>query len=652
MAFLKFNKAELVNLEYSLRREILGTNRAGSYFNTSIIACNTRKYHGLLVVPDGGGDDGKYVLLSAMDESIILNGKQFNLGIHCYGDVYEPKGHKYIIDFDADGVPVITYKVGPVTITKSFAIKKDADQVLVNYHVVSAPCGISLVLKPFLAFRSVHELTVENAVADTGFAAVENGASFHMYEGLPTLYIQTSLKSQYAHQPYWYRGVTYSDEYRRGFDCREDLLVPGSFTVSLHEGSDLTVSVSTSERKVKGLKAEFAGICAATTNVGSHKDILLNTAESFKVVSGGRKKIAAGYSWLHTGLLRETISALPGLTLYADGDCAGFEEILDNLIAAEQERLYRRTTQIEAPLALTDTIQQYIAFGADPAAVWKKYGKVLKAVIESYEIREEASVCPNGLLWCQKYSTALSWMNAYINGSPVTERAGFQVETNALWYNALCFALEMEGRYGAGKSAFTAKWESVKNRVKENFQKIFLITNRGGYHTLADYVDNDGQHGECRPNMLWAAYIPYRLVDEEVQADIIATIDRELVTRRGIRTLSPRSVDYKGVYDGSQHNRDLAYHNGCARPDLLGPWEDICFRMVGPSFCGRAKWLTEGIFEDINKHGVGYFSELYDGDPPHEPHGAISSACATAALMRCVYLMEKYSAENIKEGRK
>ena len=148
--------------------------------------------------------------------------------------------------------------------------------------------------------------------------------------------------------------------------------------------------------------------------------------------------------------------------------------------------------------------------------------------------------------------------------------------------------------------------------------------------------------------MMWAAYIPYPLLDDEVVSDIVTKMNGELVTRRGIRTLSPRSNDYKGVYEGSQVERDLAYHQGCTHTLLLGFFADLCFRMVGASFCGRAKWLTEGYFEDVNKHGVGAFSEVYDGDPPHEPHGAIASATATASLARCIYLMEKYSKEDNK----
>lgn len=648
MALLKFKQAELVNLEYSLKREILGANKSGSYFNTSIIACNTRKYHGLLVVPVENLGDGKYVLLGSLDESIVLNGKNFNLGIHCYGDIYEPKGHKYIIDFNDDTVPTITYKVGPVTISKEYLMAPDKDQVLIRYKVLAAPGQFSLVLKPFLPFRAIHELTKENDAANTGFEQIPNGAAFCLYDGFPSLNIQTSLKSEYSHMPLWYRGETYSDEYRRGYDCREDVLVPGTFTVTLKEGSELVVSASTGKETATSLKARFATLVAGRTNAGSHMDILLRNAEMFKVKYRGGKAITAGYTWMHTGLLRETLLSLPGLTLYANGNCKEFEEILDNLINAEQERLTRRTTQIEAPLLVTDVLQQYIAFGADPAKVWKKYGAVLKSIIESYRSREDVDLCPNGLLWCQKYRTALSWMNTYVDGIPVTERGGYQVETNALWYNALCFAIEMDQKYSAGKSSFAAEWTAVRDAVKANYQPTFLITTHRGVYYLADYVDNNGQNTMCRPNMMMAAYIPYQLVDEQVEADIIATVNNELVTRRGIRTLSPRSQEYKCVYDGSQTSRDLAYFNGCTITLLLGFYVDVCFRMMGASFEGKAKWLTEGFFEDINKHGVGYFCELYDGDPPHEPHGAIASASATASLMRCIYLMDKYNKEVVK----
>ena len=644
MSFLKFNKSELVNLEYSLKREIIAANETGAYCNTSIVTCNTRRYHGLLAVPVDQLGGGKYMLLSALDESLVLRGKQFNLGIHCYGDTYDPKGHKYIVDFDANPVPVVTYKVGGILFTKTILMVPDNDQVLIKYELLEAPSKLTLMLKPFLAFRSVHSLTSQNAEAYTGFDEVDGGVAFRLYNGFPYLNMQISGQSAFKSQPYWYSGVTYSDEYRRGFDCREDLFVPGTFSLEMKPGDSVVFSASVNEVNSRGLKRKFTDTLKKMGQMEDMHDLLVHNANMFKCKMGDKERINAGFSWLEMGLLRETIMSLPGLTLYADGNCEEFEKILDTLIADEQERLFHRTTQCEAPLRLTDTLQQYIRFCGKEKYVWKKYGETLKGIIESYAPgrRKEIAMHPNGLLWAQMDGVALSWMNAYVYGRPVTERAGYQVETNAFWYNALCFAIDMENKYGPAKSEFVQKWSPVRDLVKENFQPTFWKP-EWGY--LADCVGNGPIDQGVRPNILFPIYLEYCPVDEEVVSEVVMTINSELVTKRGLRSLSPRNEAYRGVYEGSQIDRDLAYHQGCAFPDLLAPFIDVCFRMMGATFYGRAKYLVEGFYEDISKHGVGCFSELYDGDPPHEPHGAIASATSTAALLHIEYVMNQYKKE-------
>ena len=646
MAFLKFNKSELVNLEYSLKREIIAANESGAYCNTSIVTCNTRRYHGLLAVPVQELGGGKYMLLSALDESLILGGKQFNLGIHCYGDTYEPRGHKYIVDFDAAPVPVVTYKVGGILFTKTIMMVPDNDQVLIKYELLQAPSKVTLALKPFLAFRSVHSLTSQNAEAYTQPDEIDGGVSFRLYNGFPDLNLQTSSAAAFKYQPYWYNGVTYSDEYRRGFDCREDLFVPGMFQMTLKPGESVVFSASVNEINPRGLKRKFTDTLKKMGEIETYHDLLVHNAQLFKQHDGDKARINAGYSWLETGLLRETIVSLPGLTLYANGDCAEFEKILDTLIAEEQGRLFHRTTQCEAPLRLTETIQKYIRFSGKEKQIWKKYGETLKGIIESYAPgrRKEVAMHPNGLLWTQMDGVALSWMNAYVHGHPVTERAGYQVETNAFWYNALCFALDMENKYGPKKdNAFAARWTPVRDLVKQNFQPTFW---REDWGYLVDYV-NGGPHDQAvRPNQLYAVCLEYIPVDDEVVSEVVMTINDELLTKRGLRSLSPRNEAYRGVYEGSQIDRDLAYHQGCAFPALLAPYIEICFEMMGSTFYKRAEYLTEGFFQDISKHGVGAFSELYDGDPPHEPHGAISSAMSTAALLTIDYVMNQYKKED------
>lgn len=645
MAFLKFNKSELVNLSYSLKREIICANKTGAYCNTSIVTCNTRRYHGLLAVPVDAFGGKKHLLLSSLDESLILNGKQFNLGIHCYGSVYEPRGHKYIIDFEADPVPKITYRVGEIVFTKSILLVPDSDQVMIRFELVNAPAKVKLLLTPFLAFRDIHALTDENPNARTEGWEIPNGVAFNLYEGFPDLNMQFNTKDvSFETAPCWYKGITYSDEYRRGFACKEDLYVPGHFETEMKPGDAIVFSASVALANPSGLKRKFDSFVAKAAKITTAHEQLVHCADLLKQDRGGHKMITAGFSWLYTGLLRETLEALPGLTLYANGDKAEFEEILDNLIADNQERLFHRTTQVEAPLRLADTLERYIEFGADPKAVWKKYGPTVKGILESYlpGRRVEVAMQPNGLLWAQLDHWALSWMNTYVDGNPVTERAGYQVETNAMWFQSVLFAVTMERKYSPSDSDFLKEWSHILDLIRENFQNTFWNA-RAGY--LADYVDNAGQHLEVRPNMLYALVGEDIPVEPEVAQRVLQVIDNELVTRRGIRTLSPRHSEYKGVYEGSQTDRDLAYYNGCCLTSLLGPYCEVCFKMRGAAFLNKAQWLVNGFYEDLNKHGVGAFSELYDGDPPHEPHGAISSALSTAALLEVEYLKNKYKEE-------
>jgi len=642
MAFLKFNKSELVNLSYSLKREILGANKTGAYCNTSIVTCNTRRYHGLLAVTlDRFGGD-KFLLLSSVDETIEVDGKQFNLGIHCYGDNYDPKGHKYVVDFASDPVPQITYKVGEMLFKKSILLAPDKDQVMIKYELLEAPSAISLQLKPFLAFRNIHALTSQNSEARTAFSNVQCGVGFRLYPNFPNLNLQLSDKaSQFVYNPVWNCNVTYSDEYRRGYDCREDLFVPGAFEIKLKPGSAVVFSASLQEEDPAEFKKRFATYSSHRNELTSNHEVLLRNADLLITDHNGRKKVNAGFSWLYTGLLRETLYSLPGLTLYGLKDKKQFEEILDNLVADEQERLFRRTTQVESPLFLASVLQAYIESGADEKAVWKKYGVIIRGIIESYlpGERKEVSMQPNGLLWAQMDGVALTWMNAYVQGRAVTERAGYQVETNAFWYNSICFAIEMESKFGAKGSEFVAKWSAIRDMVKKSFRPVFW---NDEYGCLADYVDAKGQDMRIRPNQLYVLWVKYSPLDEELFPSVLRIIESELVTSRGVRTLSPRDSEYKGVYEGTQIERDLAYHQGCAFPYLLAPYVAVSFKIKGPSFWKKAEWLTEGFYEDLSKHGVGAFSELYDGDPPHEPHGAISSALSTSALLTIEYLLGKY----------
>lgn len=642
MAYLQFNKAELVNLEYSLKRELLATNRTGGYCNTTLVGCNTRKYHGLFAVPVERFGGHRYMLLSSLDETLLQQGMPFNLGIHCYGDVYEPRGHKYIVDFEMNPIPVLTYRVGGTLFRKEILFVSGSDQLLIRYTLLDAHSPTVLRLKPYLAFRSIHALTTANGEANTHYRALDGGVSFCLYRDFPALHLQLSKPCEYVHVPDWYRNTIYKEEYRRGFDCREDLLVPGFFELPMRKGESVVFSASTLPVLPSKLKARFTREATRRMPRDNYDNCLRAAAEQLFADKGPFSRICTGFSWHEMGGMRETCLALPGLTLCNTGNVKQFEKILSDLITENEDAFLQGSDQVESPLRLFEVVQQLAAFTGDEAAAWKKYGKFLRKVLESYLAgRPEVQLHKNGLLWADKPGVALSWMNAYVEGRPVTERRGYQVETNCLWYNAVCHALAMESRYGK-PGLLTERLAEVKDAVENVFYDLFWVEAR---HHLADYVDETGQNVFTRPNQLYACSLPYSPVSEEVQADILHAVERELVTARGIRTLSPKNPLYRSRYDGNQIERDSATHNGCTRPWLLGAYVAASFKLFGPSFVREAQALVDGFQEDLNVHGIGAVAEIYDGDPPYVPHGAINSALSVAEILRVNYLIRQYKEE-------
>ncbi len=639
MAYLEFNKEELVNLEYSLEREILLTNRAGGYINTTIVGCNTRKYHGLLVVPIEKFGNERHILLSTLHESLVQHGQVFNLGISSYGKVYEPRGHKYIVDFEMDYASTVVYRVGGMIFSKTIMFVRETEEVLVKYTLLDAHSETTLRIKPFLAYRNIHALTCANTSANTKYTGVANGVAFKMYEDFPTLYLQLNKSNEWVANPDWYKNITYKEESRRGFADKEDLFVPGYFEVPIKKGESIILSASTSEIKPRGLKTRFADEVAKRedNSRNCYEDCLKLAAQQCVLKQKGQYSVCAGYTWDYEDL-RYSLIAIPGLTLYNDGDTKHFEAVLENLLTVKRESFFKSGNQPDLPLWLFRTLQQYIEYGAKEEYVWKKYGKDLSALLDTYVNgeRKEVVLHENGLLWSQKPGAALSWMNVYSSGVPVTERYGYQVETNALWYNALCFAVEMDKKYGKG--TLEKKWDKVIKSIKANYTNYFWIEERAH---LADFYNENGKNSFMRPNQLMAVAVKYSPIDDMVQMEVLKGIRKELLTVRGIRTLSPKNPLYKGVYEGNQESRDHAHHNGCAFPWLLGPYVESMVKLLGKSAVKRCKELLNGFEEDINIHGIGSIAELYDGNPSHKPHGCISSSVSVAEIIRGKYLLNK-----------
>lgn len=493
MSYLRFEKALMTNLQDSLPKELLRTNRSGAYSCSTIVDCNTRKYHGLLVVPVPEIDDDNHVLLSSLDVTVVQHGAEFNLGLHKYqGNNFSPMGHKYIREFDCDKVPTTIYRVGGVLLKKEVVFQHYEDRILIRYTLVDAHSATTLRFRPFLAFRSVRQFTHENTVASRDFYPVDNGIKTCMYEGYPDLYMQFSKKNEFIFHPDWYRGVEYPKEQERGYASTEDLYVPGYFEMPIKKGESIVFSAAISSIKPSSLKKLFDEEVAERNPRDNFFHCLVNAAHQFHIrTKNDDRYLLAGYPWFKCRA-RDTFISLPGLTLSIE------EQDYFELVMKTAERGIREfmagkpltgmMTEIEQPDVLLWAIwaiQQY-AKEASLEKCNEMYGKLVADIVKFIEANKHNNLelRENGLLYSEGKKKAVTWMNSTANGSPVVPRTGYIVEFNALWYNALCFAASLEEL--SGNNAQVDHLNKLAEKVKASFVEVFL--NEHGY--LFDYVDD------------------------------------------------------------------------------------------------------------------------------------------------------------------
>jgi predicted glycogen debranching enzyme len=643
MSYIKFDKCQLVNLEYSLGRELIRTNRAGSYASTTLVECNTRKYHGLLVCPVDELGGGRYVLLSSLDVTVVNNDKSFNIGIRKYkGDYYSPKGHKYIEDFEADVIPMRIYRVGGVLLKMERLLVHYEEQLLIRYTILEASEPMKLQIRPFLAFRSIHQLTHANLTANTKIEFVKNGIKARMYEGFPSLHMQFSTKVDFVHVPDWYLGVEYIEEQKRGYDFSEDLFTPGFFELDAKEGDIIVFSASTHEEKTSGFKTKFTKTVSKKTPRNCYINCLRNAAQQFVEKRGEDTLIIAGYPWFGSWG-RDSFISLPGIAL-ARHKLALYRDVLDTQIRRMKDGLFPNMgtaghyafNSVDAPLWFFWALQQYTLNGGTDCS--ERYGEAAKSVIHAYKNGTAFNIQmrENGLIYADAPGKSLTWMDAVVDGVPVTQRRGYAVEISALWYNSVCFALEIAKSQKDRK--FIKEFDYLPELIKKSFLELFWDDEKG---YLADYVnDEEGQNMFVRPNMVIAVSLPYSMLDKELMQKVLDIADKMLVTPRGLRTLSPANKFYKGTYVGNQEERDNAYHQGTVWPWLYGPFCEGWLKVYGAQGVQKVKKLIFGLEEVMLEHGVSTISEIHDGDPPHAPHGAISQAWSVGEVLRIISLLE------------
>jgi len=541
MSVLTFDKKELGNLEYSLQREMLATDRRGGYMSTTIVCCNTRKYHGLMVAPIDDSDRA-YVLLSSVDETVVHDGQSFNLALHRFPGTYEPRGHKYITDFEYTPTPTITYRVGSIVLRKELLWIHNRTQLMIRYTLLEAPSDVRLRLRPFFAFRDKHALTHANMEADGRSRPIPGGVKCRLYSDFPWLYLQTDCRdAEFVPAPDWYYNFEYAREIERGYEGDEDLLTTGYFELSLGRRQSVIFSAS--------------------------------------------------------------VEAIP--------DPAA----IGGMFA-------------DAPLWFFWVLQQ-LQRTLGEEEIWKRYGIVMKELLAAYRRGVGGvAVHDNGLVWASAPDKALTWMNAVADGVPVVSRDGYPVEINALWYNAVCYALELASRFG--EEEFVGEWKAWPERIRNAFREMFW-NGDDGY--LADFVGPEGPNRWIRPNMVVACGLDYKMLDEEQQASVLRIVGQHLLTPKGLRSLSPRNPRYKNRCEGDEAVRAEASMNGSVWVWPLWFYVKASFDLGGREFLPRAEELLARFGEEIQSYGIGSINELFDGDPPHAPWGAVSQAWSVGAVL-------------------
>lgn len=645
MGYLRFEKALMTNLEESLSRELLRTNRSGAYSCSTIVDCNTRKYHGLLVVPVPELDDDNHVLLSSLDATVIQHGAEFNLGLHKYnGDNYNPKGHKYIREFDCDKVPTTLYRVGGVLLKKEVVFQHYEDRILIRYTLVDAHSDTKLRFKPFLAFRSVRQFTHENSVASRDYSNVENGISTCMYAGYPDLYMQFSKDNKFVFQPDWYHNVEYPKEQERGYASNEDLYVPGYFEMDIKKGESIVFAASTSASNTSELKDLFDKEVNERSPRDNFFHCIVNAAHQFhNRASNDDRYILAGYPWFKCRA-RDTFIALPGLTLSIE------EQDYFELVMKTAERGLRefmegkplsvKIYEMDQPDVLlwaVWAIQQYDKHVGSEKC-FQMYGALLKDIVYYIIDGKHPNLIlkENGLLYSDGHDKAITWMNSTANGKPVVPRTGYIVEFNALWYNALCFCASIATTGGDLEAA--SRLEKMADLCMHSFVDTFL--NEYGY--LFDYVDGSNVDWSVRPNMIFAVALEYSPLNRAQKKSVLDMCTRELLTPKGLRSLSPKSGGYNPMYVGPQTQRDYAYHQGTAWPWLGGFYMEACLRLYKRTRLSFIERQMVGYEDEMVRHCIGTIPELFDGNPPFNGRGAISFAINVAEILRTLEFLEKY----------
>ena len=653
---LNRDKTSLSNFYDVSQMEWLETNGLGGWSGSSLSGCNTRRYHGLLMAAIHPPAE-RMLLVSKLDETILLDGNRYELGTNDYGDVIFPKGFLYLSSFRKDFFPEWIYEVAGIRIRKTITMVKDENTTLIRYEILKSEKKFTLELRPLVAARGYHQL--QHSQTNIFWNVDFHKGLFHNqpFEGAPNIYISVPGSSW---QPVlkWYYKFNYLQEKYRGLDFEEDLFNHGFFSVELKDGDALDIIISTEDPSGKNPETLFEiekdrKMSLITGFPGNILRNLVLAADQFIVnretppeKAGGSpialKTVIAGYHWF-TDWSRDTMISLPGLCLqtgrYEDAKkiLAVFAKSVSMGMLPNRFRDNNEPPEYnnaDGTLWYFNAVYSYLQKTNDQDFILYEILPVLKDIIEWHfkGTRYNIHVDQDGLLYAGETGQQLTWMDARIGDWVVTPRMGKPVEIEALWYNALKIFEQLLTLHG---EADLAEKIRVKSELtKKSFEEKFWYA-EGNY--LYDNIDEHGNPDPTlRPNQVFAISLPFNLLDGDKARGVLEILQTKLYTPVGLRSISPDDHRYKGHYGGSLFERDSAYHQGPVWSWLLGPFIEAKIKILGDTFRPEALAMIDHFAYHLNEGCIGSVAEIFDGDAPHHPRGCVAQAWGVAEILRVI----------------
>lgn len=641
---------EIIDMSNSSKIEWLETNGLGGYASSTILGLNTRRYHGLLVSSLNPPVE-REVIVSKLDETIIIDNKTFELSVNQYPGAVHPQGYNYLDEFRKNLFPEFIYSFNQVKIKKTVAAINGRNTTVIIYDILEAVDKFEIRLTPFIAMRNFHSLRKADSNLHAEYSFQKGLLKFKFNDKPTTLFASINV-GEFISQQDWYYNFEYLEEMERGLDFREDLFKPGYFTLKVNKGDQLIVTLSTNQINREGVElyeSELNRRENLVKDINLKDDVLKHlilAADQFIVKrKAAGQTIIAGYHWF-SDWGRDTMISLPGLTIsterYNDAQhiLETFASVIDKGMIPNNfpdNGALPEYNTVDATLWFVIAIRRFLDETNDFYFVRETIYPQIKKLIEWHEKGTRYNIHEDydGLLYAGEPGMQLTWMDAKIGNWVITPRQGKAVEINALWYNLLKIAHDLAKNFNDKDCEIYYKAKAAK--VLKNFKETFWY-NEGGY--LYDFVDGDNRDTSFRPNQLYALSLPYKLLNTDQAKIIVDKVYEKLYTPFGIRSLSPDDKNYNPIYTGDQYSRDAAYHQGTVWSFLLGTFADAIEFAYPEEKNARIKKIIEEFIPHLSLAGIGTVSEIFDGESPNYPKGCIAQAWSVAEFLR---IYKKYN---------